>query len=107
MRSVARLSRAREGGGLLRPHRSLPRFGRGNPERVLPRLFRGLASLAKLVLGVLCLVSRLAELLSRLPGFALELLQFALETANLTLDSLDPVDRRILCVSRDRYHGYA
>jgi hypothetical protein len=42
----------------------------------------------------------MAELLSRLPGFALELLQFALETAN-------PAEPRILRVSRGGYQGCA
>jgi hypothetical protein len=49
----------------------------------------------------------LVELLLRLPEFALEPLQVGLETANPTLDSLDPVDWGILRLSLDRYQGCA
>src|SRR5260370_10857760 len=71
-------------------------------ERILARSFGGLGSLTQLLLSGLCLASRLAELLLCLPEFALEALQLALESANLTLDSLDPVDRGILRISHDR-----
>jgi hypothetical protein len=47
------------------------------------------------------------ELPLRLVEFTPEPLQLALETANLTLDCLDPVDRRIVCVCRGRHHGQA
>src|SRR5712691_754815 len=78
--------------------------GRG-PQRVLPRSFYGLASLAKLVLCALRLAARLAELLLRLPELALEVLQLALKPANLPLDCFNPVERRALCGSRDGYDG--
>jgi hypothetical protein len=71
-------------------------------ERVLPRSFGGLASLTQLLLSALYLAPRVAELLLCLPEFALEALQLALEPANVTLDSLDPVDRGILRISHDR-----
>jgi hypothetical protein len=63
---------------------------------ILPRPFRGLTCLGKLALGTLCLASRLAELLLRLPEFAFEVLQLALYPTNLALNSFDPVDRGIL-----------
>jgi hypothetical protein len=50
----------------------------------------------------LCLASRLAKLLLRLPEFALELLQLFLQASNLTLDGFDPVDRGILRVGHNR-----
>jgi hypothetical protein len=78
------------------------RLGGCRLERVLPRSFGGLASLAQLLLSALCLAPRLAELLLCLPEFALKALQLALETANLPLDSFDPVDRGILRISHDR-----
>jgi hypothetical protein len=44
----------------------------------------------------------LAKLLLCLPGFALEALQLALKPANLTLDSFDPVNSRILRIGDHR-----
>src|SRR5580704_13977071 len=57
------------------------------------------------ILSALRLVPRLAKLLLRLPEFALEPLQFALQSANLTLDSFDPVNRSILRIGRHRHRG--
>ena len=77
-------------------------LGGSGLERVLPFSFGGLASLAQLLLSALCLAARLADLLLRLPEFALEVLQLALKPANLTLDSFDPVKRNILRIGHDR-----
>jgi hypothetical protein len=71
-------------------------------ERVLPLSFGGLASLTQLLSSALRLAPRLAELPLCLPEFALEVLQLALESANLTLDRFDSVDRGILRISHDR-----
>jgi hypothetical protein len=72
-------------------------------DRVLPGSFLGLASLTEFLVSALRLASRLAKLLLLLPEFALELVQFAFQPANLVLDSLDPIDRSILRISRSRH----
>jgi hypothetical protein len=78
------------------------RLGGCSLEHFLPGSFGSLASLTHFFLSALRLVPRLAELLLRLPEFALEALQLFLEASNLTLDGCDPIDRRILRVGRDR-----
>ena len=78
------------------------RLGGCSVEHFLPGSFGSLASLTHFFVSALRLVPRLAELLLRLPEFALEALQLALKSANLPLDSFDPVNRGILRVGHDR-----
>jgi hypothetical protein len=72
-------------------------------ERSLLHSYRRLASFANPALRALCLAARPMELSLRLVKFTPEPLQLTLETAKLTLDHLDPVECRFVCVCRDRY----